>query len=171
MARSFDNLFIGGSWVPAGAAFDDLNPADGTVWARVADGNGGMAVRAIESAQAAFPQWSGLTYSERAHYMLKVADEFERRRDDLVAALQGEGGGWFGKGMFESGYVPEVFRAAAAMTYNAIGEVLPSDHGKVSLAMRPCDGYRNGDLALEFPNPADGARPRVPDRRGQLRGA
>ena len=55
MARSFDNLYIGGSWVPAGGAFDDLNPADGSVWARVADGNGGMAVRAIESAQASFP--------------------------------------------------------------------------------------------------------------------
>ena len=53
MTRSFENLFIGGSWVPAGAAFDDLNPADGAVWARVADGNGGMALRAIESAQAA----------------------------------------------------------------------------------------------------------------------
>ena len=91
MARSFDNLYIGGSWVPAGGAVDDLNPADGSVWARVADGNGGMAVRAIESAQAAFPHWSGLHYNERAHYMLKVADEFERRRDDLVSALQGEG--------------------------------------------------------------------------------
>ena len=88
MARSFDNLYIGGSWVPAGSAFDDLNPADGSVWARVADGNGSMATRAIESAQAAFPQWSGLNYNERAHYMLKVADEFERRREDLVVALQ-----------------------------------------------------------------------------------
>ena len=136
MARSFDNLYIGGSWVPADAAFDDLNPADGSVWARVADGNSGMAARAIQSAQDAFAHWSGLHYNERAHCMLKVADEFERRRDDLVSALQGEGGGWFGKGMFESGYVPEVFRAAAAMTYNAIGEVLPSDHGKISMAMR-----------------------------------
>ena len=35
MARSFDNLFIGGSWVPAGAAFNDLNPADGSLWAQV----------------------------------------------------------------------------------------------------------------------------------------
>ena len=92
MARSFDNLYIGGSWVPAGAAFDDLNPADGSVWARVADGNSGMAARAIQSAQDAFAHWSGLHYNERAHYMLKVADEFERRRDDLVSALQGEGG-------------------------------------------------------------------------------
>ena len=46
--------------------------------------------------------------------MLKIADAFEARRDDLVKALQGEGGGWFGKGMFEAGYIPEIFRAAAA---------------------------------------------------------
>ena len=125
MARSFDNLYIGGSWIQTSGSFDDMNPSDGSVWARVADGDASMAAHAIESAQAAFPQWSGLTHAERAHAMLKVADEFERRRDDLVAALQAEGGGWFGKGMFESGYVPEVFRAAAAMNYNPIGEVMP----------------------------------------------
>ena len=51
MARSFDNLFIGGSWVPAGAAFDDFNPADGAVWARVADGTyfRGRATMAVRS--------------------------------------------------------------------------------------------------------------------------
>ena len=136
MARNFDSLFIGGSWVPTSGAFEDLNPADGSVWARVADGDVAMAKRAVESAQAAFGHWSGMSHSERAHFMLKIADEFERRRDDLVKALQGEGGGWFGKGMFESGYVPEVFRAAAAMNYDAIGEVMPSDYGKVSMAIR-----------------------------------
>ncbi|MBL6622362.1 MAG: aldehyde dehydrogenase family protein [Alphaproteobacteria bacterium] len=136
MARTMDNLYIGGSWVATSSKFADLNPADGSLWAEVADGDVQMARRAIDSAQSAFRQWAGLSYSERAHYMLKVADEFERRRDDLVQALQGEGGGWFGKGMFEAGYVPEVFRAAAAMNYNAIGEVMPSEHHKISMAMR-----------------------------------
>ena len=55
---------------------------------------------------------------------------------DYVAAAQHEGGGWFGKGMFEAGYVPEVFRAAAGLCYSAIGEVLPSEHGKFSTAVR-----------------------------------
>ena len=54
MARNLDNLFIGGSWVPTSGAFEDLNPADGSVWARVADGDVAMANRAVESAQAAF---------------------------------------------------------------------------------------------------------------------
>ena len=53
--------------------------------------------------------------------------------------------------MFESGYVPEVFRAAAAMTYNAIGEVLPSDHGKVSLAMRRAMGVITVISPWNFP--------------------
>ena len=35
-----------------------------------------------------------------------------------------EGGGWFGKGMFETGYTAEVFRAAAASVWQATGEVL-----------------------------------------------
>jgi vanillin dehydrogenase len=65
-----------------------------------------------------------------------VAEVFERRRKDYVEALKAEGGGWFGKGMFETGYVPEVFYAAAASNYAAIGEVLPSEHGKLSMAMR-----------------------------------
>ena len=38
--------------------------------------------------------------------------------------------------MFETGYVPEIFHAAAASTYAPIGEVIPSEHGKVSLALR-----------------------------------
>ena len=133
MAKSFENLFIGGSWVPTVSAFNDMNPADGSVWARVADGDGEMAISAIESANAAFPQWSDQAYAERSNYMLKIADEFERRRDDLVTALQGEGGGWFGKGMFEAGYAPEVFYAAAASNYAPIGEVIPSESGSHEL--------------------------------------
>ena len=136
MARVMRNLFIGGTWVPAGGMFEDYNPADGSVWAQVADGDVTMATRAVEQAQTAFHHWSELSYTERSHYMLKVSDEFECRRDDLVKALQAEGGGWFGKAMFESGYIPEVFRAAAAMNYSAVGEVMPSEYGKVSMAMR-----------------------------------
>jgi len=55
---------------------------------------------------------------------------------DFVNALIDEGGAWIGKGMFESGYVPGIFRAAAAAVYQLTGEILPSDHGKVSMVVR-----------------------------------
>ena len=136
MARAFKGMYIGGRWVHPGREFDDLNPADGSVWARVPDGSLADARAAIDAAQAAFPAWAALPFQQRSHYMIKIAEVFEKRRDVLVEALRGEGGGWFGKGMFEAGYIPEVFYAAAASNYAAIGEVMPSEHNKFSLAVR-----------------------------------
>ena len=43
---------------------------------------------AIKAAHEAFPAWAALSFTERSQYMLKAAEEFERRRDDLVAALK-----------------------------------------------------------------------------------
>ena len=136
MSRQFKGMYIGGRWVHPGREFDDFNPADGSVWARVPDGSLADARAAIDAAQAAFPAWAALPFQQRSHCMIKIAEVFEKRRDVLVEALRGEGGGWFGKGMFEAGYIPEVFYAAAASNYAAIGEVLPSENNKFSLAVR-----------------------------------
>jgi len=136
MARVFDGMFIGGRPISTGKSFADLNPSDGTVWAEVPDGGRQEARAAIEAAHAAFGSWSTLPFNKRAHYMIKVAEVFERRQMEIVEALQSEGGGWFGKGMFETGYVPEIFYAAAASSYAPIGEVIPSEHGKLSMAVR-----------------------------------
>ncbi|MBV0910908.1 aldehyde dehydrogenase family protein [Anianabacter salinae] len=131
-----EGMYVGGQWLQTTRHFDDINPSDGSVYARVPDGGRAETRAAIDAAQAAFPAWAALMHTERARYMLKIADVLERRKMDYVAAAVAEGGGWFGKGMFESGYVPEVFRAAAAMCYNAIGEMMPSDHGKISMVQR-----------------------------------
>lgn len=136
MARQFDGLYIGGRWQHPGRSFDDLNPADGSVWARVPDGSLADTRAAIDAAQAAFAGWSGLLFQQRSHYMIEVAHVIEKRKKDFVEAAKAEGGGWFGKGMFEAGYMAEVFYAAAASNYASIGEVMPSESGKLSLALR-----------------------------------
>lgn len=128
--------YIGGEWTAGSGQFTDTNPSDGSTWAMIPDAGPAEVRRAIDAAHAAFPGWAELKFTERAHYMLKLADTWERRVPDFVAAMQGEGGGWFGKGMFEGGYVPEVFRAAAAACFNPIGEVMPSETGKFSTAVR-----------------------------------
>ncbi len=134
--RIFKDMYVGGRWWPVEHSFDDINPADSKTWAKVANATVEEVRRAIDSANHAFSNWSELPFNERAHYMIKIAEEFERRKMDVVKALQGEAGGWFGKGMFEASYIPEIFHAAAAMNYAAIGEILPSEHNKVSLAIR-----------------------------------
>ena len=135
-ALRIKGLRIGGEWRRADRSFDDLNPSDGTVWARIPDAGASETEDAIRAAQAAFADWSGRPFQERAHAMLRIADAWERRAPDYVAAAQHEGGGWYGKGMFEAGYVAELFRATAGLCYGAIGEVLPSEHGKFSTAVR-----------------------------------
>ncbi|MFT7596764.1 MAG: acyl-CoA reductase-like NAD-dependent aldehyde dehydrogenase, partial [Paracoccaceae bacterium] len=140
-------MYIGGRWASGTGTFADINPSDDTEWAKIPDAGRVETRVAIEAAQAAFVEWSELPFTHRARFMLKVANVWEKRIPDFVAAMQNEGGGWVGKGGFEGGYVTEVFRAAAAATYGPIGEVLPSEHGKVSTAVR----YPMGVVAVISP--------------------
>jgi len=140
-------MYIDGRWRTGTGTFADLNPSDNSVWATIPDGGRSETRSAIEAAQEAFYEWAEMPFTHRANHLLKVAEIWESRILDFVAAMQSEGGGWVGKGKFEGGYVAEVFRAAAAMTYGAIGEVLPSEHGKFSTAVR----YPMGVVAVISP--------------------
>jgi len=140
-------MYIDGRWRTGTGTFADLNPSDNSVWATIPDGGRSETRAAIEAAQEAFYEWAEMPFTHRANHLLKVAEIWESRIPEFVAAMQSEGGGWVGKGKFEGGYVAEVFRAAAAMTYGAIGEVLPSEHGKFSTAVR----YPMGVVAVISP--------------------
>jgi acyl-CoA reductase-like NAD-dependent aldehyde dehydrogenase len=129
-------MYIGGEWASPAGTFADQNPATGDVWAEIPDGGREDAKKAIEAAAAAQAEWAALPHPERAHYLLKVADLLEKRQQDFVDALADEGGAWVGKGMFETGYAAGLYRAAAAAAYQVTGEILPSELGKVSLAIR-----------------------------------
>ena len=129
-------LYIGGQWVATANQYDDLNPGNDSVFARIPDGGAAETRQAIDAAHAAFPEWSSRHFQERAHLLLKMADVWESRADDFVKAVKFEGGGGHGKGLFELGHVSETFRAAAGLCYGAVGEILPSTHGKVSMAQQ-----------------------------------
>ena len=129
-------MYIGGEWASPNGTFADHNPATGDVWAEIPDGGREDAKKAIEAAAAAQAEWAALPHPQRAGYLLKVADILEKRQQDFVDALADEGGAWIGKGMFETGYTAGLYRAAAAAAYQVTGEILPSQLGKVSLAVR-----------------------------------
>ena len=132
------DLYIGGQWQAAAGkkTFPVYNPSNGEVWTRVADAGREDAKRAIEAAQEAQPAWAALPHSERARLLSKVADVLTARQKEFQDALIDEGGAWIGKTMFETGYSIGVYRAAAAAAYQVTGEILPSDHGKLSLVVR-----------------------------------
>lgn len=134
--KSLRGMYIDGQWRQAARNFADINPNDGSLWAEAPDGTRADARAAIEAAQRAFSDWAALKYTERAKLVHHIADVFERRAPDFIAAVQAEGGGWLGKGAFEAHYIPEVFRSASASCYQASGEILPSEYGKLSTAQR-----------------------------------
>ena len=138
MGYQSSGIFIGGQWRASqtGSGFAVYNPANGKAFSHVSDATRDDAKAAIEAAALAQPAWAALPFTARAQYMLKIAEILERRREEFIASLTAECGGWVRKSMFEIGYVPGVYRAAAAAAYMPTGESMPSDHLKVSLVER-----------------------------------
>ena len=132
------DLYINGQWVAATnkATFPVYNPSTGETWTKVADAGRGDAAAAIEAAAEAQPAWAARSHSERARLLTKAADVLTARQKEFQETLVDEGGAWVGKTMFETGYSIGVYRAAAAAAYQVTGEILPSDHGKLSLVVR-----------------------------------
>ena len=130
MAAKKHKMFIGGKWVDAadGQTFEDLNPYTGEVYAHLPAGKREDAARAIEAAQAAFPEWANSPPSLRRKIFLKAADIMERRQDELVKAMMEEVGGTIGISMFQMFFVPGLYRSAAAGAYEVKGEIIPADY-------------------------------------------
>jgi acyl-CoA reductase-like NAD-dependent aldehyde dehydrogenase len=136
-ARSLQH-FVGGEWADssAGATFDDLDPFNGDLVARVAAGSRDDARRAIETASAAFEAWWHTPPAEKQRIFLKAADVLESRAEEVAGWLTRETGATFGFAMFQLHFVPGLFRQAAALAYTPIGEVIPSDYGQFSMGLR-----------------------------------
>jgi succinate-semialdehyde dehydrogenase/glutarate-semialdehyde dehydrogenase len=87
-------MMYGGRWVDAadGRTFDSLNPANGTVVARVPAGGAVDAKCAIDAADAAFQPWSRRTAAARALVLHRVAERLEARRAEVEAEITREEG-------------------------------------------------------------------------------
>lgn len=122
-------MYIGGEWVEAisGRSYDDFNPYTGELFARVADGDGRDAVRAIDAAQAAFPAWAEFSPTERRKLLFKTADIMDRRADDFAKALREETGAATPFAKFQAHTGLEFLREAASQVFDVHGKIFPSE--------------------------------------------
>ena len=116
--------FIGGEWDNKDDTFDVINPSNQTLYSKVADGSRESARAAVDAANAAFPSWSGLAFTERADFLEKFRAELLSRGPAVIAALAQETGAAMGIAMFQVKKTPEVIRAAVAATYGPEGEII-----------------------------------------------
>ncbi|WLQ05935.1 aldehyde dehydrogenase family protein [Arthrobacter oryzae] len=94
-----DTIFVDGAWQPSrGTGRNPVtDPATGEVWGSVPDGTPEDVDAAVGSARRAFHNsddgaWPRLTPSERAAYLLRIADEVEQRADELSLTNSRENG-------------------------------------------------------------------------------
>ena len=91
-----DDIFIDGAWTPArGTGRNPVtDPATGEVWGSVPDGTPEDLDAAVGSARRAFDdgEWPRLTPSERAAYLLRIAEEVEKRAEELSLTNTRENG-------------------------------------------------------------------------------
>ncbi|MCZ6695282.1 MAG: aldehyde dehydrogenase [Acidobacteria bacterium] len=80
--------FIDGESVPplSGRRLDNVEPATGTAYSSLPDGDEADVARAVAAAERAFPAWSRTPVEERARILLKIADRIESDLERLAEA-------------------------------------------------------------------------------------
>src|SRR5271165_2450431 len=85
--------FVNGEFVSGGREFDDINPADGTLIARVAEASPQVVAAAVHAAhQALRSGWGSWGIRRRAALLYKIAECIEARFDRFVAAESADTG-------------------------------------------------------------------------------
>jgi aminomuconate-semialdehyde/2-hydroxymuconate-6-semialdehyde dehydrogenase len=79
--------FVGGRFVEGGDLFDDINPVDGSLVARVQEADQEVVNQAVRAARNALNgSWGRSTATDRVKLLRRIADRIEERFDDLLAA-------------------------------------------------------------------------------------
>ena len=130
-------LFINGEWVPAvdGETFDDLNPYNKDVYARVQKGSIKDVDKALEAAYQARKVWADTPPAKRAEVLFKAAGILGERMMEFAEVLKSEGGGTFGKCMFEISQTIDLLYTAGSDCKRILGETFHSNPGKLSYSI------------------------------------
>lgn len=132
-------LFINGEYVPSSENIivESKNPYDNSVFAKVHFASAYDVEKAINSAYQAQKLWAKTTPRQKEAVLLKAAEIFEKRADEIREILMLESGSTIAKCNFEISVVSDIFRVAAGEARRVHGETFVSnDSGVFSYAVR-----------------------------------
>ncbi len=147
-------LFINGEWVPSstGTIVDDINPATGSVYAKVHQASDEDIEAAIAAAYGAREEWGKTGPAVREAILIKAASILDERISEFADVLIDEGGATLGKAMSEASFVSNLLRSAAGECRRIFGETMPSDApGVFSMTVRRPLGVIAGISPFNFP--------------------
>jgi betaine-aldehyde dehydrogenase len=129
--------WIDGEWVGSDTIVESINPATYDVIGRYADGNEEIAKAAIVAAKRAMKETDWVHDRKlRARVLDKLADAFERNREELIKILYTEKGKIQMDATFEVDLCVPSLRYFAAVARTEAGRIVDSRPGRIAMMVR-----------------------------------
>ncbi len=146
------SLYLNGQWVRTESTLRVMNPATGEAIGEVCTVGRAAVAQAVADAHAAFANWRQLTGKARGEYLRKIADELERRRDDIARTITLENGKPLAQSQGEVALSVDHLRWFAEEARRAYGRIVPHQtDGKRHLIMKSPIGVVGAISPWNFP--------------------
>lgn len=146
--------YLNGQWVQGGdgEAIEVVNPATGRVFAKVSSVTHGQVRQALTDAEGALGAWRKLPAKARADYLLAIAQELNRRSDEVARLMTQENGKPLSQSKGEVAGSVDHLRWFAEECRRAYGRVIPHQvAGKRHLVLKMPVGVVGAVSPWNFP--------------------
>jgi succinate-semialdehyde dehydrogenase/glutarate-semialdehyde dehydrogenase len=145
-------LYLNGQFVATEKTFPVKNPSTGETFAQMSAIDGRRLTQAVADAQASFAGWRALTAKARGDYLLKIAAEVERRRDEIARTITLENGKPLAQSVGEVGMTVDHLRWFAEEGRRGYGRIIPHQtDGKRNLVVKTPIGVVAAISPWNFP--------------------
>jgi succinate-semialdehyde dehydrogenase / glutarate-semialdehyde dehydrogenase len=145
-------LYLNGQFATFDESIPVANPATGEVFARVSIVGRERVAQALADAHTVFLEWRKLTGMKRGDFLLKIAAEVERRRDDMARTITLENGKPLAQSKGEVGMTIDHLRWFAEEARRGYGRVIPHQaEGKRHLTVKTPIGVVGAISPWNFP--------------------
>ncbi|HEY6169425.1 MAG TPA: aldehyde dehydrogenase family protein, partial [Verrucomicrobiae bacterium] len=119
------SLYLNGQFVTTDKGIPVRNPANGETFAQMSACDRSVVAQALADAHAAFQTWRNVVGKTRGDFLLKIAAEVERRKDEIARAITDENGKPLAQSAGEIGMTIDHLRWFAEEARRGYGRTIP----------------------------------------------
>lgn len=145
-------LYLNGDWHVSSPFQRIINPANGELLGQVSTVDRARVAEAISDAHEAFKSWRKLTGKTRGDFLLAIAAEVEKRKDDIARTITLENGKPLAQSFGEVAMTVDHLRWFAEEARRAYGRIIPPQaDGKRNLVIKSPMGVVGAITPWNFP--------------------
>ncbi len=145
-------VYLNGEFVTTGKTMPVTNPATDEAFASVSVVERAQVAQAVKDAHTAFESWRKLTAKARGEFLHKIANELEKRRDEIAGIITMENGKPLAQSVGEVGMTVDHLRWFAEEGRRAYGRMIPHQtDGKRNMVIKTPIGVVGAIAPWNFP--------------------